>query len=172
MTGPSTAVSRWSSFFIRSEMYPRRQNVFFIQQQAPCCPPDMITRTEAEATPPPNSSLVLGVCYSLSLICQPDIRGHEAPHHHLAVTCHPHPAVWQGSFTCCCGDTGVERIPKKESAQKVDPGEEKSAATPAGVWKPLFVKVSRFYWAFCPWGLEGEVTFAHDIPYEPVHGYY
>ena len=42
----------------------------------------MITRTEAKATPP-NSSLLLRVSYSLSLICQPDIRGHEAPHHHL-----------------------------------------------------------------------------------------
>ena len=25
--------------------------------------------------------------YSLSLICQPDIRGHEAPHHHLPELC-------------------------------------------------------------------------------------
>ena len=32
--------------------------------------------------PPPNSPLLLRVSYSLSLICQPDIRGHEAPHHH------------------------------------------------------------------------------------------
>ena len=33
-------------------------------------------------------------------------------------------------------------------------------------------KVSRFYWAFCPWGLESEVTFAHDIHYEQVHEFY
>ena len=33
-------------------------------------------------------------------------------------------------------------------------------------------KVSRFYLAFCPWGLESEVTFAHDIPYEQVHEFY
>jgi len=33
-------------------------------------------------------------------------------------------AEWPGSFTCYCGNTGVERIPKKESAQKADPGEE------------------------------------------------
>ena len=33
-------------------------------------------------------------------------------------------------------------------------------------------KVSRFYWAFGPWGLESEVTFAHDIPYEQVHAFY
>ena len=29
-----------------------------------------------------HSSLLLRVSYSLSLICQPDIRGHEVPHHH------------------------------------------------------------------------------------------
>ena len=29
-----------------------------------------------------------------------------------------------GSFTCYCGNTRVERIPKCESAQKVDPGEQ------------------------------------------------
>ena len=35
----------------------------------------------------------------------------------LAVTCHLH--FWQndtGFFTCYCGNTGVERIPKQESA--------------------------------------------------------
>ena len=26
-------------------------------------------------------------------------------------------------------------------------------------------KVSRFYWAFCPWGLESKVTFTQCIPY-------
>ena len=31
---------------------------------------------------------------------------------------------------------------------------------------------SRFYSAFGPWGLESEVTFAHDVPYEQVHEYY
>ena len=41
-------------------------------------PPDMITRTDAKAPPP--SPLVLRVCYRLSLIFEPDIRGHEAPH--------------------------------------------------------------------------------------------
>ena len=34
---------------------------------------------------------------------------------------------------CCCGNTGVERIPKEESAQKVDPGEENSPSAPAGI---------------------------------------
>ena len=29
---------------------------------------------------------------------------------------------------------GVERIPKLESAQKVDPGKENSPAAPAGIW--------------------------------------
>ena len=34
-------------------------------------------------------------------------------------------------------------------------------------------KVSRFYWAFIgSWGLESEVTFAHDVPYEQVHEFY
>ena len=43
-------------------------------------------------------------------------------------------AEWAGSFTHCCGNTGVERIPKVsiESAQKVDPGEENPHAAPAG----------------------------------------
>ena len=35
------------------------------------------------------------------------------------------------SGNCC--NTGVERIPKSESAQKVDPGEENSPAAPAGI---------------------------------------
>ena len=38
-----------------------------------------------------------------------------------------------GPFTCHCNNTEVERIPKLESAQKVDPGEENSPAAPAGV---------------------------------------
>ena len=37
-----------------------------------------------------------------------------------------------GSFTFYYGNTVVERIPKKESAQKVDPGEENSPAPSAG----------------------------------------
>ena len=41
-------------------------------------------------------------------------------------------ADWPGSFTCYCGNTGVERIPKYELAQKVDPGEQNSHAAPAG----------------------------------------
>ena len=42
-------------------------------------------------------------------------------------------AEWPGFFTCYCGNTGLERIPKWESAQKVDPGEENSPAVPAGI---------------------------------------
>ena len=34
---------------------------------------------------------------------------------------------------CYCSNTGVEQILKSESAQKVDPGEEKSPAAPAGI---------------------------------------
>ena len=32
-----------------------------------------------------------------------------------------------------CSNMGVEQIPKSESAQKVDPGEENSLAAPAGI---------------------------------------
>ena len=49
----------------------------------------------------------------------------------LAVTCHLHfLAQWPGSFTCCCGYTVVEWTLKHELAQKGDPGEEHSPATP------------------------------------------
>ena len=40
------------------------------------------------------------------------------------------------------------------------------------VFRALGFKFSRFYWAFCRWGLESEVIFTHDIPYEQVHEYY
>ena len=43
-------------------------------------------------------------------------------------------AEWPGSFTCYCGNMGVERIPKLESAQKVNPGEENSPAAPTVIW--------------------------------------
>ena len=53
----------------------------------------------------------------------------------LAVTCHLH--FWQNDRDLLratqCGNTGVERIPKLESAQKVDPGEENSPAAPTGI---------------------------------------
>ena len=32
-------------------------------------------------------------------------------------------------------------------------------------------KVSRFYWAFCPWWLQSKVTFTQYIPYKQVHEY-
>ena len=38
-----------------------------------------------------------------------------------------------GTFTCYNGNTGVERIPKQETAQKVDPGENNYPAAPAGM---------------------------------------
>ena len=34
---------------------------------------------------------------------------------------------------CYCGNTGVEQIPKEESAQIVDSREENSPAAPAGI---------------------------------------
>ena len=56
-------------------------------------------------------------------------------------------AEWPGSFTCYCGNTGVERIPKLESAQKVDPGEENSPAAPTGI-RDLSVTIQRSnHWA-------------------------
>ena len=51
----------------------------------------------------------------------------------LAGTCHlQFSAEWPGSFTCYCSNTGVEQIPKWESAQKVNPGKENSPTAPAG----------------------------------------
>ena len=44
---------------------------------------------------------------------------------------------------CYCGNTGVERIPDLESAQKVDPGEENSPAAPAR-------NETRDLWITCP----------------------
>ena len=70
---------------------------------------------------------------------QPRITSlHAKPHTSGAcvVSCNLSPALladWPGSFTCYFGNTGVERIPKKESAQKVDLGEENSPATPAWI---------------------------------------
>ena len=87
ITGPSTAVSRWSSFFIRSKMLSQRQNVFLCNSRRLAAPRTWLhvlkpKRLSHPPPPHPHSSLLLRVSYSLSLICQPDIRGHEAPHHH------------------------------------------------------------------------------------------
>ena len=52
----------------------------------------------------------------------------------LAVTCHLH--FWQNDrdfLRATVVTRGVEWIPKSESAQKVDPGEENSPAVPAGI---------------------------------------
>ena len=52
----------------------------------------------------------------------------------LAVTCHLH--FWQHDrdlLRATAVSREVERIPKSESAQKVDPGEENSPAAPAGI---------------------------------------
>ena len=54
---------------------------------------------------------------------------------HSVFSCNLPPALlagWPGSFTCYCGNAGVERIPKWESAQEVDSGEENSPVVPAG----------------------------------------
>ena len=51
-----------------------------------------------------------------------------------ACNCNLPPALlaeWPGFFTCYYSNTGVEQIPKQDSTQKVDPGEENSPAVPA-----------------------------------------
>ena len=53
-------------------------------------------------------------------------------HAHLVVTFHMR--FWQNGqdlFMCYCGNMGLEWTPKQESAQKADPREENSPATPA-----------------------------------------
>ena len=60
-----------------------------------------------------------------------------------------------GVFMCHCGNTEVKRIPKQESAQKVDPGEENSLTTPAGTWTNDLLVTSPVlsHWAiFAPQG--------------------
>ena len=47
-------------------------------------------------------------------------------------------AKWLGSFTCHCGNTGVERTPNTESARKVNSGEENPPRAPAAIWTPNF----------------------------------
>ena len=52
----------------------------------------------------------------------------------LAVTCHLY--FWQNDqdlLRATAVTWGWNRIPKHESAQKIDPGEENSPATPAGI---------------------------------------
>ena len=46
-------------------------------------------------------------------------------------------AEWLGSFTCYCGNTGVERLQKWESAQTVDPGEMFSETWPLPLQRPV-----------------------------------
>ena len=61
----------------------------------------------------------------------------------LAVTCHLH--FWQHDrdlLRATAVTRGVERIPKSESAQKVDPGEENSPAAPAGIFGSVHYDVS------------------------------
>ena len=47
-----------------------------------------------------------------------------------------HLAEWPGSFMCHCCNTGVERLLKQESEQKVDSGEENFPTAPAGESNP------------------------------------
>ena len=48
----------------------------------------------------------------------------------LAATSHLHFLAERPGSLCYCGNTGVERIPKYESALKVDPGEESFPSAP------------------------------------------
>ena len=53
-------------------------------------------------------------------------------HVYFAVTCHPHfRQNDRGLLHATAVTRGVERIPKLESAQKVDPGEESAHTAPA-----------------------------------------
>ena len=82
------------------------------------------------------------VILALRVLCTPYNHApcHFMPSHvhkmhaYLAVTCHLH--FWQNDrdlLRATAVTRGVERIPKCESAQKVDCGEESSPATPAGI---------------------------------------
>ena len=75
------------------------------------------------------------------------------------------------------GTGWVGRRKEKTSANKNTPSSEQNSAakavrTFASLRRAKVSRVSRFYLAFGPWGLESEVTFAHDIPYEQVHEFY
>ena len=80
ITGPFTAVSKWSSIFIRSKIHPQRQNVFFFfyPTVGALLPPGhdytlhvLKLKRLTSPPPPPHSSLVLRVSYSLSLLVNP-----------------------------------------------------------------------------------------------------
>ena len=67
--------------------------------------------------------------FTVSLYSKPHTQGT------CVFNCNLPPALlaeWPRSFTCCCGKTGVEQIPKWESAQKVDHWEENYPAALAG----------------------------------------
>ena len=68
---------------------------------------------------------------------------------------------WPGSFMCHCSNTGMERTPNKESAHKVDSGEENSPTASAGIWthnllitslalQPTNYPGSSYVWALLP----------------------
>ena len=91
-------------------------------------------------------------------------------HAYLAVTCHPH--FWQydrGLLRAAAVTLAWNGYRNKSQHRKLTQ-EKKSLLLLLQVSGNLCL--SRFHWAKRPWGLESEVTFAQDIPYEPVHGYY
>jgi len=78
---------------------------------------------------------------------------HHTTMHHMSLHAKPHtlgacvfscnlpPALlaeWPGSFTCYCGNTKVERIPKYKSAQKVTPGEKNTPSLLQGFKSATF----------------------------------
>ena len=73
-------------------------------------------------------------CVHPSAMHQFTVSFHSKSHRYgcIVFSCHLLPtllAEWLGSFTCYCSNTGVEWIPKWESARKVVPGDENSPTT-------------------------------------------
>ena len=50
-----------------------------------------------------------------------------------------------GSFTCCCGNTGVKQILNYESEQKVDPRQNSSLSALTTELPLLFMNMIRFF---------------------------
>ena len=83
----------------------------------------------------------LGACSVYAIQPCTSLQCHCLPNHihrvHVCFSCNLPPALlaqWPGSFTCCHGNTGMERIPKQESEQMVDPREENSPTALARTW--------------------------------------
>ena len=81
-------------------------------------------------------------------------------------------AEWPGSFTCHCGNTGVQRTSSK-TAHKVNSGEENSPAAPAGtrtrnLWITSPALLPTSYPAFPPPTPRGESSLQFIHPHRCV----